>query len=52
MPHRYKKGYLYEIDEPIKIDIDIYQHPNTTMDKGVEFLTNRPLKLKRIDYGD
>ena len=43
-----EKGILYIIDEPIQIDIDIYQHPNTTMDSGVEFLTKRPLKLKRI----
>ena len=43
-----EKGILYIIDEPIQIDIDIYQHPNTTMDIGVEFLTKRPLKLKRI----
>lgn len=45
-----EKGILYIIDEPIEIDIDIYQHPRTTMDKGVEFLTKRPLKLKRIVY--
>jgi len=43
-----KKGYLYVIDEPVTIDADIYQHPHTTMDEGVEFLTKRPLKLKRI----
>ena len=43
-----EKGILYLIDEPIEIDIDIYQHPRTTMDVGVEFLTKRPLKLKRI----
>jgi len=42
-----EKGILYIIDEAIKIDVDIYQHPQTTMDKGVEFLTKRPLKLKR-----
>jgi len=43
-----KKGILYIIDEPLVIDIDMYQHPGTTMDKGVEFLTKRPLKLKRV----
>ncbi len=43
-----EKGILYIIDEPITMDIDIYQHPRTTMDKGVEFLTKRPLKLKRM----
>ena len=42
-----EKGILYIIDEPLTVDIDIYQHPRTTMDKGVEFLTKRPLKLKR-----
>lgn len=39
-------GFLYKIDEPIKEDIDIYKHPNTSMDEGVEWLTKRPLKLK------
>ena len=43
-----EKGLLYIIDEPIEMDVDIYQHPRTTMDKGVEFLTKRPLKLKRM----
>ena len=43
-----EKGILYIVDEEIQIDVDIYQHPHTTMDKGVEFLTKRPLKLKRI----
>lgn len=43
-----KKGYLYIIDEPITIGIDIYQHPRTTMDENVEFLTKRPLKIKMI----
>lgn len=46
-----KKGILYVIDEPIEMDVDIYQHPRTSMDKGVEFLTRRPLKLKRIING-
>lgn len=41
-------GYLYIIDEPITIDIDIYQHPRTTMDVNAEFLTKRPLKVKLI----
>lgn len=42
-------GLLYIIDEPLMLEIDIYQHPRTTMDKGVEFLTKRPLKVKRIE---
>ena len=41
-------GYLYVIDEVIKIGNDIYQHPRTTMDSNVEFLTKRPLKVKLI----
>ena len=43
-----EKAILYIVDEPIIIDVDIYKHPHTTMDKGVEFLTARPLKLKRM----
>jgi len=43
-----EKGILYIIDEPVEVDVDIYQHPRTTMDKGVEFLTKKPLKLRRI----
>ena len=43
-----EKEILYIIDEPLVLDVDIYQHPRTTMDQGVEFLTTRPLKLKRI----
>jgi hypothetical protein len=43
-----ENGILYIIDEPLQIDVDIYQHPHTSMDKGIEFLTKRPLKLKRI----
>jgi len=41
-------GYLYIVDEAIEIDKDIYAHPNTTMDKGLEFLTKRKLKVKMI----
>ena len=44
-----EKVILYIVDEPLQIDVDIYQHPRTTMDKGVEFLTKRPLKLKRVN---
>jgi len=43
-----KQGILYVIDEPVIMDVDIYQHPRTTMDKGAEFITKRPLKLKRL----
>ena len=43
-----EKEYLYRIDEPIEIGKDIYQHPRTTMNENAEFLTIRPLKVKRI----
>ena len=43
-----ESGYLYVIDEPIEVGIDIYQHPRTTMDENVEFLTRRPLKVRLI----
>ena len=43
-----QKGYLYMIDEPVVIGVDIFQHPRTTMDKNAEFLTKRPLKVKMI----
>lgn len=42
------KGYLYVIDEEIEIGKDVYQHPNTSMDKNAEFLTKRPLAVKLI----
>lgn len=41
-------GYLYILDEPIKISIDIYAHPRSTMDKNLEFLTKRRVKVKMI----
>ena len=43
-----KKGYLYVVDEPVKVGSDIYQHPRTTMDENAEFLTKRPLKVRLI----
>ena len=43
-----EKGYLYMIDEPITVGVDVYQHPRTTMDENAEFLTKRPLKVKMI----
>ena len=43
-----EKGYLYMLDEPIVVDIDVYQHPGTVMDKNAEFLTKRPLKVTLI----
>lgn len=44
-----EKGYLYIIDEPLVIDVDIYQHPRTSMDINAEYLTKRPLKVKLIE---
>ena len=43
-----EKGYLYIIDEPITVDVDVCQHPRSAMDKNAEFLTKRPLKVKMI----
>lgn len=43
-----EKGYLYIIDEPITIGIDIYKHPHTAMEDHIEFLTAKPLKVKLI----
>lgn len=43
-----EKGYLYVIDEPIRVGADVYQHPRTTMDQGAEFLTRRALKVRLI----
>lgn len=45
-------GYLYIIDEPITINNDIYQHPRTTMDRNVEFLTKRSLRVKLVEKLD
>lgn len=42
------KGYLYVIDEPVKIGIDIYPHPNTSMDENAELLTKRTLRVKLL----
>ena len=43
-----EKGYLYIIDEPVVVGVDIDQHPRTTMDENAEFLTKRPLKVRLI----
>jgi len=40
-----EKGYLYMIDEPIKIGADAYQHPRTTIGENTEFITSRPLRV-------
>lgn len=41
-------GFLYIIDEPITVGVDIHPHPRTTMDENAEFLTDRPLKVKLL----
>lgn len=41
-------GFLYIIDEDIKIGVDVYPHPNSSMTENAEFLTKRPLKIKLI----
>lgn len=42
------KGFLYMIDESVLNGVDIHPHPNTSMDENVEFLTDRPLRVKLI----
>lgn len=42
------EGMMYVVDEPIEVGVDIVQHPRTTMDEGAEFLTTRPLRVRRI----
>lgn len=41
-------GFLYVVAEPITAGEDITPHPDTTMDDGVEWLTKKPLRLRRI----
>ena len=43
-----EKGYLYQVDEAVDMQKDIYRHPGTTMDENAEFLTKRPLKVKMV----
>jgi hypothetical protein len=40
-------GYLYRIDEPLGPG-DVYPHPRTTMQPGLEWLTRRELRLSLI----
>lgn len=44
-----QKGYLYVIDENVEIGTDVYQHPQTTIDENMEFLTKRPLAVRLIE---
>ena len=41
-------GFLYEVEGPIGIGREVYQHPRTTMEQGLEYLTSLPLRLRRI----
>ncbi len=41
-------GYLYEVEGPIGVGREVYQHPRTTMEQGMEYLTCVPLRLRRI----
>jgi len=41
-------GYLYVIDEPVRIGVDVVQHPRSSMDQNAEFLTTRDLKVRWI----
>ncbi len=42
------EGYLYVIDEVISDD-DVFVHPRTTMEKGLEWLTVRDFKVRLIE---
>lgn len=41
-------GYLYRIDDVIRPN-DVYPHPNSSMEWGKEWLTNRELRVRLID---
>lgn len=48
-------GWLYRVDAPLEPGKDIYPHPQTSMDPGLEWLTCRPLPLtcvKPLPYLD
>jgi hypothetical protein len=40
-------GILYQIDEPLGA-ADVFPHPRSSMAPGLEWLTRRPLKLRRV----
>lgn len=44
-------GYLYEIIGEINPD-DVYPHPNSSMEKGMEWLVSKYIKLKLIEEVD
>lgn len=41
-------GYLYVVDEPVRVGADLYRHPKTTMGVNIEFLTGRDLKVRIV----
>jgi len=41
-------GFLYRIDDAIQPN-DVRPHPNSSMEWGMEWLTNRELRVKLID---
>lgn len=43
-----RRGYLYQIDEPVQLGDDVFAHPHSSMDPNAEFLTKRPLKVKLL----
>lgn len=43
-----QKGYLYAIDEPVQVGVDMMPHPRSAMDENAEFLTSRPIKVRLI----
>lgn len=43
-----KSGYLYRIDEPVEWGVDVYPHPNSSMEAGLEYLTGRPLRVRLL----
>lgn len=48
-------GWLYRVDVPLEPGKDIYPHPQTSMNPGLEWLTRRPLPLtcvKPLPYLD
>ncbi len=40
-------GYLYTIDEEVSSS-DVKLHPNSSMKKGLEWITTRPLKVRYL----
>lgn len=41
--------YLYQIDEDIKYNVDFFDRPNSSFEKGYELRAKRNIKLKLIE---